>query len=198
MSRSWFRTFAMAALTLSMGIASCDSLPTEPRENATVPQTIAAAPAAPVAAVVHSGDYHFVESAPETGTILDILKVINLTGGSLGVLSHTLKVPFGAVILPTIFTMQVEKNGHIEVELHALVQSLLGLLDIGGKGFLKPVTLSLSYKSAINVTDPSRLRIALLNDDGTIAEILPTTLDTKNKKVSADLPHFSRYAVVCD
>ena len=198
MSRSRFKPFAMIALALSMVTASCDSLPTEPRENSAVRQTIEAAPVAPVAAVVHSGDYHFVEAAPETGTILDILKIINLTGGSLGVLSHTLTVPFGAVILPTIFTMSVPKNGHIEVQLHALVQSVLGLLDVGGKGFLKPVTLSLSYKSAINVTDPSRLRIALLNDDGTIAEILPTTIDTKNKKLIAKLPHFSRYAVVCD
>ena len=195
MSRSRFKPFAMAALALSLVTASCDSLPTETSENAIIQQQPAAAP---VAAAVQAGDYRLVESAPETGTILDVLKVINLTGGTLGVLSHTLTVPFGAVIVPTIFTMHVPKNGYIEVELHALVQSLLGLIDVGGKGFLKPVTLSLSYKSAINVTDPSRLRIALLNDDGTIAEILPTTIDTKNKKVSAKLPHFSRYAMVTD
>jgi hypothetical protein len=193
MSQRWFKPFAMAALALSIASASCDSLPTEtPAQQQTQPGA-----QAPMASV-QAGEYSFVQSAPVTGTILNISKVISLSGGSLSLLGHTVTVPPSAVLVPTIFTMEVEKNGRIEVELHALVQSLLGLVDVGGKGFLQPVNLSLSYKSAVGVTDYSRLKIALLNEDGTIAEVLPSVVDTKKQTVSASLPHFSRYAMVTD
>ncbi|HEX6693403.1 MAG TPA: hypothetical protein VF035_01745 [Longimicrobiales bacterium] len=130
--------------------------------------------------------------------VLNLTKLIGIKGGLLEVLDHTLTVPKGAVTQPTLFTMRVAPTTRVEVELKAELETKDGLIDVGSQGFLKPVELELSYAHATNVRYPSRLKIALLNDDGTIKEILPSTVDTKQKTVTAKLPHFSRYVLVCD
>ena len=191
MNRRWIKSIAMAALALTFGIVSCDSLPTETSSS----PSAAVSAVAPVSSSVVEG-YYFIEGNPENGSILDLSKVIGLLGGTLNIGKHSLVVPQGAVLVPTLFQMEVVRNGHIEVELHAFLQNLLGLVDIGGKGFLKPVNLSLSYANATNVGNAANLKIALLNEDGSIKEILPSVVDTQKKTVSAKLPHFSRYAMI--
>jgi hypothetical protein len=202
MNRSWFKPFSFAVVALSLVTASCDSLPTDnplAPESSAPSQNTSFAPAMVPAQAVHSGTtYTFVTANPDNNTLLSLLQLIGPLGGILQVNKHTLNVPLGAVLVPTLFGMEVERNGYVQVELHAYLQGLLGLLDIGGKGFLKPVTLSLSYANATNVTDPSHLHIALLNADGTINSILPTTIDTRKKTASAKLPHFSSYVLICD
>ena len=130
--------------------------------------------------------------------VLDLTKIIGIKGGEITVLSHTLAVPRGAVLEPTAFRMRVAPTVRVEVELTAVIEKAGSVIDVGSDGFEKPVSLSLSYARATNVKDPSRLKIVLLNDDGSIKEVLPSTVDTKKKTVTAKLPHFSRYAMACD
>jgi hypothetical protein len=122
-------------------------------------------------------------------------------GGVLSLLNHILAVPQGAVTEPTLFTMTVLQSGYVEVDLTATPKSLLSRLFFWRKveevQFNVPVELSLSYARATNVTDPSRLKIMRVKADGR-HEILPSTVDTVKKTVTAELDHFSRYCMVAD
>ena len=123
---------------------------------------------------------------------------IGLLGGSISVANHTVSVPLGAVTLPTLFSLTHANNGYVEIDARATVTDLLGrILDVGGLGFKKPVTMTLTYARATNVTDPTRLKIVRLMPNGQ-HEVLPTTVNTYNKTISAKLDHFSRYAMVSD
>lgn len=136
------------------------------------------------------------ERAP--GTELSLSQIIGLQGGSVSLAGHTITVPFGAVTEPTLFTLELANNGYVEVELSAVVTDLLGrVIDVGSSGFEKPVTLSLTYARATNVTDPSRLKIVRLKSNGR-HEVLPSTVQTGPLTVTATLDHFSRYAMLSD
>ena len=138
------------------------------------------------------------ELAPNTSSLLSLSRIIGLLGGTLSVANHTVAVPFGAVTVPTLFTLRHANNGYVEVDATATITDLLGkILDIGGLGFRKPVTMTLSYARATNVSDPSRLKIVRLKADGQ-HEIMPSTVNLWKKTVSAQLDHFSRYALVTD
>jgi hypothetical protein len=153
------------------------------------------AQAALIAADGH--EYHIVQSSSDDG-FLGLSNILGILGGVLKVGDHKLTVPSGAVLSPTLFTMLVPNTGNIEVHLSALQINLLGIIDIGGKGFAKPVALSLSYKDAIGVTDPSHLHIAELKADGTLGTVLPVTIDTYHQTITGQLPHFSKWVIVCD
>src|SRR5690606_11105780 len=110
-----------------------------------------------------------------------------------------LLVPPGAVSQPTLFSLVVLPTGYVEVELGAVVNSLLGLVfDVGEQGFLKPVPVTLSYSGATNVSDPSGLQIARVNSllGYRNLEALPSTVDPQAQTVTAHLDHFSRYLLV--
>lgn len=130
-----------------------------------------------------------------------IALLLGSDGGILALLNHVLSVPQGAVSEPTIFSMTVIQAGYVEVELTATPKSLLSKLFFWRKvedvQFNKPVELSLSYGRATNVTDPSRLKIMRVNADGR-HEILPSTVDTVRKTVTAELDHFSRYCMIAN
>ena len=129
---------------------------------------------------------------------LSISSVIGLLGGEVHLAGHVIRVPAGAVTLPTVFTLTVATNGYVEVDVKALTTDLLGrTLNIGEKGFKKPVTLTLTYARATNVTDPARLKLMRLNSDGK-HEILPSKVSDTGKVVSAQLDHFSRYCLIAD
>ena len=137
------------------------------------------------------------EIAPNT-SLLSLSRILGLLGGTLNVANHSISVPFGAVTLPTLFTLRHVNNGYVEVDASATITDLLGkILDIGALGFRKPVRMTLSYARATNVSDPSRLKIVRLKPDGQ-HEIMPSTVNLSKKTVSAPLDHFSRYALVSD
>jgi hypothetical protein len=132
-----------------------------------------------------------ITSAVSTGS------VIGFGGGTISLLGHTLTVPVGAVSSPTLFTMTVLPTGYVEVDLLATVNTLLGVLDLGSKGFIKPVPVTLTYARGTNVgthTDLKVLRIKSILGYGTY-EVMPSTVDTINKNVTAPLDHFSRYTL---
>jgi hypothetical protein len=129
---------------------------------------------------------------------LSLSNLIGIEGGEISLLGHTLVIPVGAVTKPTLFLMTVLPTGYIEVDLTASVTGLLGsLLDVGSRGFLKPVPVTLSYASGTNVSDPSRLTI--LRVSGLLGyrryEVIPTVLNREEKTVTAELDHFSRYVI---
>jgi len=144
--------------------------------------------------------YTLIRSKPLLGLLplqLQVSDLISLNGGSISLLGHTLTVPSGAVTSPTLFTMLLGLNGYVEVHLEALTPTLFGLLNIGGNGFRRPVRVTISYANAVGVTDPSKLVIVHLPGlwGYNRAEPVPTTVDPVRKTVTAELDHFSRYAL---
>jgi hypothetical protein len=126
---------------------------------------------------------------------LQVSKLIGIEGGSVNLAGHTIKVPAGAVEQPTLFTLTLATNGYVEVDLSATVTDLLGnTIDTGSKGFKKPVTLSLTYAWASNVSDPSRLLILRMLGNGKV-EALNSTVQPTGKTVTVQLDHFSKYCV---
>jgi len=116
-------------------------------------------------------------------------------GGTLKTAAYTLTVPAYAVTTNTRFDLAPTNTGTYSVDLHAYQQGLLRLVDVGGKGFRKPVTLTISYANAKGVTKPSNIDIIYLRPDGTL-QIMQTSVDSNTETVSSALPHFSKYAMV--
>lgn len=132
-----------------------------------------------------------ITQAVTTGTL------IGFNGGTISLLGHSLTIPVGALTSPTLVTLTVLPTGYVEVNLLATVNTLLGVLDIGSKGFAKPVPVTLTYARGTNVgthTDLKVLRIKSILGYGTY-EVMPSTVDTINKNVTAPLDHFSRYTL---
>lgn len=112
-------------------------------------------------------------------------------GGELNLLGHKLTIPAGAVEAPTFFVMFVIPGNTIQVELFA-IDARTGI-NVGEQGFQIPVQLSLSYATA-DVDDPENLIIVHVERNGNRIP-LPSTVDEDAELVSADLAHFSRYAM---
>lgn len=119
--------------------------------------------------------------------------LIGPVGGTLAVDNHEVVVPAGAVSNPTEFSMVVLDGRVIEVDLTATDPETGD--DVGGKGFKRPVQLSLSYADArVKKRDIDDLVIVRLHEDGT-REVLPSTVNRETQQVTAELDHFSRYAL---
>lgn len=146
-----------------------------------------------------AGEYTLITEEPHDVGLLDLLvsRLLGLGGGLLSILGHSIYVPADAIDGVALFSLQVENDGYIEVDLSATRISLLGLIDIGSQGFDKPVTLTLSYARATNVEDPDDLVILRRLPDGGFEE-LPTTVNKRNKTVSAKLDHFSGYCMAAN
>lgn len=127
---------------------------------------------------------------------LQLNQIIGVNGGTISVLGHSLIVPPGAVSQPTIFAINVLPSGYVEVHLTATLTDLLrGILNIGSQGFDEPVTVKLSYARSTNIKDPSKLIVLRAKGTNGLPQPMPSTVDTVNKTVTADLDHFSRYFI---
>jgi hypothetical protein len=104
-----------------------------------------------------------VESAPGPAKLVS--GVFSVLGGVLSVDEHGIAVPRGALVRPTLFTMQTVAGPVIDVDLNAFESGLLNRTLSRVGLFNKAVTLELSYASATNVADPSRLVIVRLHED---------------------------------
>ena len=188
MRRRWNSLLAYPLLSLLL-VAGCD------------PGGSAGAPDSPTGPKLAQSleDYTLVEASPlalpEQATAL-----IGGSGGVLSLLGNTLTVPAGAVGRSTLFSMTRLSGGNIQVDLLALRFDLFGgVIDVGAGGFLggKSVQVKLSYAGATNVDDPDRLVVLYLRSDGGVEEV-PTTVDEGTQTVTAELEHFSRYAMAMD
>lgn len=127
---------------------------------------------------------------------LQLNQVIGVNGGTISVLGHSIIVPAGAVKQPTLFAINVLPTGYVEVHLTASLTDLLrGILNIGARGFPEPVTVKLSYARSTNIKDPSKLIVLREKGPDGRPQPMPSTVDTANKTVSAELDHFSRYFI---
>jgi hypothetical protein len=133
-----------------------------------------------------------VESGPDQPRLVS--SIFGILGGVLSLDGHGIAVPRGAVLRPTLFTMETVSGPVIDVDLNAFQSNLLNRVLSRLGLFNHPVRLDLSYAGATNVVDPSRLVIVRLHEDGTY-EVLPTRVDLRRRTVSADLDHFSKYAM---
>lgn len=186
MQRKWFGL--LPALALVLALVGCEPAG-GPVESATPSQSATASGDRAAALAKVKG------VVPDSEPALVASQVIGSEGGTLRRAGHVLTVPAGAVSEPTSFTLRLVKNGYVEVELRATVQRDGGkTTDVGEKGFARPVMLQLNYALATEPVDPSRLLLVWVKSDGTLVA-LPSTVDVSGKKVSAELEHFSRYAI---
>lgn len=132
---------------------------------------------------------------PRTGEVASA--VIGSEGGSLTLGQHRLLVPASAVSYPTRFELSLAENEFVQVELRAssYTRGQAGA-DVGRRGFSKPVTLELSYADAASVTG-TEMVIVWVRPDGSLQPI-PSVRDTARNVVSAELSHFSPYALASD
>jgi hypothetical protein len=120
---------------------------------------------------------------------------IDSNGGTVKTAAYTLTVPRGAVSTRTQFVIKPLNNGTYTVELLAYQKTLLGTKSVGEKGFAKPVLLTISYANAEGVTNTNKLGIIYIASP-TEVELQKTVIDTQDRDVTAQLSHFSKYAMV--
>jgi hypothetical protein len=120
---------------------------------------------------------------------------IGYEGGVVKTAAYTLTVPRGAVSTKTRFVVKPTNTGAYMVELDAYVNGLLGQVEVGSKGFKKPLLLTISYAQATGVTNEKKIAIVYVtsSSQGTLQ---PVTVDTRDNDVTAQLSHFSKYAMV--
>jgi hypothetical protein len=117
--------------------------------------------------------------------------LVGPSGGAMDVLGHSLEVPAGVVVNPTLFTMVVPPGTAVQVELTAI--GVASGVDMGARGFHDPVRLALSYEGAEGVA-PDRLVLGRVEPDGSTTPI-PSSVDVETRTVWADLHQFSRYTL---
>jgi hypothetical protein len=124
-------------------------------------------------------------------------KWIGSGGGSLTTAAYTLTVPSGAVSQSTRFRITPTNTGAYAVDLSAHRKGgllNLSLIEVGSKGFAKPVKLTIKYANATNVTAPNSLVILYIRSDGTV-ETQTTVVNTTTETANSSLSHFSKYAM---
>lgn len=184
MKKIWMRLSAIPALALVLVLWSCADLGEPTR-------------------LMGPGEVSLEETETTTGTGYTIIKesdtnvgtvegIIDQNGGKISLGQHVLQVPAGAVGGPTVFSMSKLDGDHVMVKLTA---TQVTTNDIGSAGFAKPVHLTLSYKNASEVPENEQdLRILWVKSDGS-KEAQTSNVDVTGKRVSADLGHFSDYAI---
>ena len=119
---------------------------------------------------------------------------IGAEGGTITTAAYTLTIPANAVTQSTRFEIEPANDGTYTVELHAYQQGLLGLVDVGSKGFQKPVLLKYSYQNAIGVENESKLVILWVRPDGKV-EVQNCDVNKQANTITGSLNHFSKYAL---
>ena len=193
----WKNRTVIAVLALALLGLGCES-GTEPVQQSSGVQAVESTSRSLLGGLIGT-----VESTLDTG--LDLVRttvtivgdlgsaIIGPVGGLLEVNDHDLSVPPGAVPHPTLFSMEIVEGRSVVVDLTA-VDPETGE-DVGGKGFNVPVQLALSYADLkLNKHQIEDLVIVRIHDDGTY-EPLPSVVNKDTQQVTAELDHFSRYAL---
>lgn len=180
MSRNKFLRWG-SALAIALAFAACENgIPTQPQAGPEM-----GAPSFDVITKkLKKGAKAVEETNPEVGYVQ---AVFDSKGGTLQIGSHQISIPKKAVREPTLFTLIKPEAGKLAFSLRAERDGV----DVGAAGFDKPVTLTISYKTAKDV-DPSALAIGWVREDGEV-EFLPTKVNRGQVDASADLEHFSDY-----
>jgi hypothetical protein len=108
---------------------------------------------------------------------------IGMLGGTINFGPHSLMIPPGALLTPTLITATMPADGH-----------LTAVLQPSGLQFILPATLTLAYGQC-NPPPSSSLSIVYLSGPlGQILDWLPSVLNLNTNTVSAPIAHFSVYA----
>lgn len=208
MLRHWTRAIFIPVLGAALLITSCDrgreANPVgDPITGPSAPQAILGLfePGDGTVEGTDGGEYRLVEDRLLLDLAdLQVSKLIGIGGGQISLAGYTLTVPAGAVTRPTLFTVTVVTSGYVEVDATATITGLLGnLIDIGSRGFRKPVILSLTYARtpSFDVENPPPLVILRRVESGydDPYELVPSVTDLERKLVHARLDHLSRYCM---
>jgi hypothetical protein len=109
--------------------------------------------------------------------------IIGPKGGTLKVGDHELVVPQGALTEEVLISAESPTSSLVDVQLAP-----------HGLEFRKPVKLTLSYEHCVRPTSTDLL-VAYLGQGNRLLELPPSLDDKSGKDVTADIDHFSRYAV---
>lgn len=127
-------------------------------------------------------------------------------GGEAKCGPHTLFVPANAFSAEVVdFTIMVKKGDEVRVQLHATSVGSSVANDVGAAGFDAPLNLTLTFAGSTNVAGKKKggkqglseddMVIAWVRPDGSYEE-LPTVINKETHSASADLHHFSEYALL--
>ena len=181
MKRNWMKLSMIPALALSLVMWGCENLSeqqlTGPSESSEVLLT-------------HTFSNGYTVARETDLTVGTVYATIGEAGGAISVGQHVLFVPAGAVDAPTVFTMTLAGD-QVKASLSA---TRLLPNDVGSAGFAKPVKLTLFYGNATNVPADKPLQIVWLKADGSVVP-QNSYVDFNKRAVSADLGHFSDYAI---
>jgi hypothetical protein len=109
--------------------------------------------------------------------------IIGPKGGTLHVGDHELVVPAGALAEETLISAEAPTSSLVDVKLLP-----------HGLQFQKPAKLTLSYERCVRPTSTDFL-VVYLGQGNRLLELPPSVDDKSGKDVTADIDHFSRYAV---
>ncbi len=171
---------ALSALLLGATavLVSCgESSPVSPRPRGLLPR---ASLSGYLAQVGENADLLDCSNLPDA----NVKQTIGPPGGVLNVGPHTLSVPAGALsdwVTISAVSGSNKKNG-IKFKPEGLV-------------FRKPASLTLSYATCDLFGSLAPKRITYIDDMVVILEKLPSVDDPRAQTVSAQLRHFSEYAV---
>lgn len=129
-------------------------------------------------------DAHVLGCAPEPA--LHREAVVGPEGGSLQIGPHRLTIPAGALSEPVLITADRPADS-----VSSVVFGPEGLQFAPGH----PAQLTLSYASCSPVTALVPHSVAYTSDGLQILQLLSSSDDPAGRRVSAELAHFSRYAV---
>ena len=177
-TRRLYATVALAATMTGVSCADAGSPPLGPQAS-----VLSEAPAHPYV-------LRAVPAAAETAVL-----VVDAGGGVLRAGGHMLIVPGNAVSQPTEFTMTVLPGLYIQVDLSARLVSDGAVVT----RFASELQLKLDYRDGI-VANDRRLAVAYLVDDTTLGrrQRMPGSVDAVGRFVTAELTHFSTYAMIVD
>lgn len=192
MRRLW-QSFLFVPVVVGLAIAGCERVDDPTRATPASPQQ-------QLGLLSSTQGYTPVEDplVPGLTQSLSTGTLIGVEGGDISVLGHSLVVPAGAVSQPTLFSITVLPTGYVEVDLSATVTTSQGeVVDVGSKGFAKPVPVTLTYSRATNVSEPRKLTILRINSlvGYHEYEVMPSRVDSAAQTVTTELDHFSRYIV---
>ena len=178
MFRNVMKFAMLPVMALSLVVAACDTA--GELQPLTGPQ---------VGAPSFSDDVTSFTVVKESDVTIGVVTgIIGSGGGKLVLGKHELWVPRDAVSASTVFSMSKASS-----ELRfSLTATRLTTNDIGSRGFAQPVKLVISYKDAVNVSNPSQLKVFWARLDGTL-EAQQTDVDLVGYRAVGYLNHFSDY-----
>jgi hypothetical protein len=195
MRRRWLTLFSAAVIAISAAAVSSCEQGTAPRLDA---------PPASAASLSAASTPVLVRERTTLPDVLSLTHLIGVNGGTVQLAGHALELPAGALLQPTLVTLRIVPSGYIEMEATAVTSGLLGrVINIGARGFEKPVKLHLTYVRAVDLASQDEARLTILKKVGGYDNVanfirIESTVDTQRRIVTAELDNFSGYMMAVD